>query len=250
MDVFLERLEQEYDIAVIATAPTVPYLVEMKDGTTVAVNNPSLFPPQHNIMRCSEPVAEARIIAPKEYLSPLLRLCLERRGVQEELSYIDDSRVHLRYRIPLSELITDFNDNIKGITSGFATFDYEEAGYEETDLVKVEALLNGQPVEALSGIFHRSKAVTYGKDLVQKLRKAVKRQLYEVAIQASVDGKIVARETLQALRKDVTAKCYGGDITRKRKLLEKQKEGKKRMKTIGNVQLPQEAFYGILKGAK
>lgn len=247
MDVFLQRLEQEYGTDVIATAPTVPYIVTTKEGQEIVVNNPSLFPEQHDILTCTEPVAEARIIAPKEYLSPLLRLCLERRGVQQELSYIDEARLHLRYRIPLSELITDFNDSLKALTSGFATFDYEEAGYEESELVKVDVLINGKPVEALSAIAHQSKGVNYGKDLVQKLRKVVKRQLFQVAIQASVDGRIVARETLQALRKDVTAKCYGGDITRKRKLLEKQKEGKKRMKTIGNVQLSQDAFYSILK---
>lgn len=243
MDVFLQRLNQEYGAEVIATAPTVPYLITTEDGEEQLVNNPSSFPESGKILKCMEPVVEVRIVAPKEYMSSLLKLCLNRRGEQKELTYIDEARVHMRYIMPLNELITNFNDKLKSLTSGFATLDYEEAGYVESDLVKVTMLLNGEPVEALSAIVHRSKAVTVGRELAVKLKGVLHRQLFTVAIQASVEGKVIARETMAALRKDVTAKCYGGDVTRKRKLLEKQKEGKKRMKTIGTVELSQDAFY-------
>jgi len=248
MDVFKQRLEQEYNLQVIATAPSVLYKVKMKHtGKMIDLESPSDFPEPNVIEEIFEPVISATIITPSQYLGGLINLCEEKRGIQQNMSYIDEQRVILKYRLPLNEVATDFYDQLKSISSGYASLDYEEAGYEESDLVKMDILLNGKPVDALSCIVHRDKAFYIGRELTGRLKKAIPRQLYEVVIQAAIGAKIIARDRVAPLRKDVTAKCYGGDITRKRKLLEKQKEGKKKMKQIGNVEVPQEAFLAILK---
>ncbi len=248
MDVFRQRLEQEYDLAVIATAPSVLYKVELKYGKgTIDIESPSDFPDPSQIEQVLEPVINGTIITPTEYLGNIIKLCEEKRGIQQNMSYLDEARVILKYRLPLNEVATDFYDQLKSLSSGYASFDYEEAGYEPADLVKMDVLLNGKPVDALSTIAHRDKAYYIGRELAKRLKKAIPRQLFEVIIQAAIGAKIIARERVAPLRKDVTAKCYGGDITRKRKLLEKQKEGKKKMKQVGNIEVPQEAFLSILK---
>ncbi|MFH1462002.1 MAG: translation elongation factor 4 [bacterium] len=247
MDVFKQRLEQEYGLVIIATSPTVLYKVKLTDGSEVSIGKPSDFPDSVKIDSVYEPIIDATVITPKEFLGSILKLCQERRGEQKDLTYLDENRIVLKYRMPLNEIIIDFYDKLKTFSSGYASFDYDLSGYEESDLVKMNVLLNGKPVDALSVIVHRDKAYYLGKSLVGKLRKVIPRQLFEVVIQAAIGAKIIARETVSALRKNVIAKCYGGDITRKRKLLEKQKEGKKKMKQVGNVELPQEAFLTILK---
>lgn len=248
MDVFRQRLEQEYNLEVIVTAPSVLYKVKMAHtGQMVDLETPSDFPDAQNIDQIFEPMIYGTIIVPKEYLGNMIILCEEKRGKQTDLTYIDDSRIILKYKLPLNEVATDFYDQLKSLSSGYASFDYEEAGYEPSDLVKMDILLNKNPIDALSCIVHKEKAYFVGRDLAERLRKTIPRQLFEVVIQAAIGSKIIARESVAPLRKDVTAKCYGGDITRKRKLLEKQKEGKKRMKQMGNVELPQEAFLAILK---
>lgn len=248
MDVFKQRLEQEYDIALIATAPSVLYKVELKyEKGMIDIESPSDFPDPGQIETVFEPVISATIITPTQYMGNMMKLCQEKRGIQTNMSYLDENRVILKYRLPLNEVATDFYDQLKSISSGYASFDYEEAGYEPADLVKMDILLNGKPVDALSTIVHRDKAFFIGRELTERLKQAIPRQLYEVVIQAAIGAKILARSRVAPLRKDVTAKCYGGDITRKRKLLEKQKEGKKKMKNVGNVEVPQEAFLSILK---
>jgi GTP-binding protein LepA len=247
MDVFKQRLEQEYDLAVIATAPSVLYKLDLKDGTKINIETPSEFPDPSRIETIFEPIIRGTIIVPKEFLGNMIKLCEEKRGIQTGMTYFDEDRIILKYTLPLNEVATDFYDQLKSLSSGYASFDYEEAGYEPADLVKMDILLNKKAVDALSVIVHEDKAYYLGRDLTEKLRKVIPRQLYEVAIQAAIGAKIIARESVAALRKDVTAKCYGGDISRKRKLLEKQKEGKKRMKQVGNVEVPQEAFLAILK---
>ncbi len=248
MDVFKQRLEQEYNMNVIATAPSVLFKVVMKHtGETVAIESPSDFPDVQKIDHILEPVIDATILVPKEFLGAILTLCEEKRGVQKELSYLNEQRIILRYILPLNEIATDFYDQLKSLSSGYASLDYEETGYQPADLVKMDILLNGKPVDALSSIVHQENAQRIGRELVERLRTVIPRQMYEVAIQAAIGAKIIARESISALRKNVTAKCYGGDITRKRKLLEKQKEGKKKMKQVGNVEVPQEAFLSILK---
>ena len=248
MDVFKQRLEQEYEVSVIATAPSVLYKVRLSHGDTlIDVETPSDFPDAGQIEEVLEPMINGTIIVPKEYLGAMMTLCQDKRGEQLELSYIDDRRVILKYKLPLNEVVTDFYDQLKSLSSGYASFDYEEAGFQPADLVKMDILINKNPVDALSCIVHRDKAYHIGRDLVERLSKLIPRQLFEVAIQAALGAKIIARASVAPLRKDVTAKCYGGDISRKRKLLEKQKEGKKRMKQIGNVEVPQEAFMAILK---
>jgi elongation factor 4 len=247
MDVFRQRIEQEYNVSVIATAPSVLYKVTMKTGETVDIDNPSDFPEANFLEHVAEPIIKGTIIVPKEYLGNMITLCEEKRGEQVELNYIDDTRVILKYLLPLNEVATDFYDQLKSLSSGYASFDYEEAGFKISDLVKMDVLLNKKPIDALSCIVHEEKAYYIGKGLVERLKEAIPRQLFEVAIQAAIGAKIIARESISALRKDVTAKCYGGDISRKRKLLEKQKEGKKKMKQVGNVEVPQEAFLAILK---
>ncbi|MCB9493639.1 MAG: elongation factor 4 [Epsilonproteobacteria bacterium] len=247
MDVFKQRLEQEYDADIIATTPTVLYRVKMTDGKEIVIENPSKFPDQVKIDHVLEPMVSAMIVTPKEYLGNIIKICQDRRGEQTEMTYMDEERIILRYKIPMSEIITDFYDKLKSMSAGYASFDYEEAPYQVSDLVKMNILLNGKPVDALSLIVHKTRVQTVGRALTEKLRKVIPRQMFEVAIQAAVGARIIARESVSALRKNVTAKCYGGDITRKRKLLEKQKEGKKKLKQVGNVELPQEAFLSILK---
>lgn len=247
MEVFRQRLEQEYNLDVIATAPSVMYKVELNSKEIINIENPSDFPDASQIKEISEPIISATIIVPKNYLGNIITLCEEKRGIQQDMNFIDDERVILRYKLPLAEVATDFYDRLKSASSGYASFDYEEAGYQPSNLVKMDILLNGKSVDALSCIVHEDNAYYIGRDLAEKLRKVIPRQLFEVAIQAAIGAKIIARESVSALRKDVTAKCYGGDISRKRKLLEKQKEGKKRMKQVGNVEVPQEAFLSILK---
>jgi len=248
MDVFLQRLREEYGVGVIATAPNVPIKLELfgEEGL-VEVTQASQWPEPHNIRTAMEPYVSATIFVPKEYLGSITQLCMDRRGVQTGVDFIDDSRVHLSYTMPLSEVIYDFFDKLKQLTSGYATFDYEEAGFQQADLVKLNILLNGVPAEPLSVICHRSKADHTGRRVAEKLKEVIRRQMFEIRIQAAIGNKVIARETVKAFRKDVTAKCYGGDITRKRKLLEKQKEGKKRMKSVGNVELSSEAFMVVTK---
>lgn len=248
MDVFKQRLEQEYNMNVIATAPSVLFKIVMKyTNETVTIESPSDFPDVQQIDHVLEPVIDATILVPKEYLGAILALCEEKRGIQKELSYLNEQRIILRYRLPLNEIATDFYDQLKSLSSGYASLDYEEAGYQPADLVKMDILLNGKAVDALSSIVHEESAQRVGREIAERLRKAIPRQMYEVAIQAAIGAKVIARESISALRKNVIAKCYGGDITRKRKLLEKQKEGKKKMKQVGNVEVPQEAFLSILK---
>lgn len=247
MDVFKQRLEQEYDLSVIATAPSVLYKVRLTNGDALDVENPAEFPDPQKIEAVLEPIIDATIITPKDYLGAVIELCQDKRGIQKQFTYLSEERIILVYRLPLNEVATDFYDQLKSLTSGYASLDYEEAGYQEADLVKMDILLNGKPVDALSTIVHRGSSQDVGRQLAERLRKVIPRQLFEVIIQAAIGAKIIARESISALRKNVTAKCYGGDITRKRKLLEKQKEGKKKMKQVGNVEVPQEAFLSILK---
>ena len=247
MEVFKQRLEQEYNLAVISTAPSVLYQIKLNNGNTITIENPSEFPERNYIAEILEPMIDATIIVPQAYLGNIIKLCEEKRGKQQNLTYLDESRVILKYRLPLNEVAMEFYGELKSLSSGYASFDYEVSGYEPANLVKMDILLNGKPVDALSVIVHQDKAYYMGRDLTQRLQKVIHRQLFEVIIQAAIGSKIVARERVAPLRKDVTAKCYGGDITRKRKLLEKQKEGKKKMKQVGSVEVPQEAFLSLLK---
>lgn len=247
MDVFKQRLEQEYNLSVIITAPSVLYKIKLTNGETIDIENPSDFPDQQKIDVIYEPVIDATIILPNQYLGAVLKLCHEKRGVQKNLEYLSPERIILKYRLPLNEVATDFYDQLKSLTSGYASLDYEEAGYQESDLVKMDILLNGKAVDALSVIVFRDSAYRIARELTIRLKKVIPRQLFEVVIQAAIGAKIVARESISQLRKNVIAKCYGGDITRKKKLLEKQKEGKKKMKAVGSVEIPQEAFLAILQ---
>jgi len=247
MDIIKERLEREFQLDLIPTAPTVVYRVTKNNGEIVMVDNPAKLPGIQDIQRIEEPMIVASLITPEQYVGSLIALCQDRRGIQKEITYITKDRVLITYDLPLNEIVMDFYDRLKSLTKGYASLDYELSGYVESDLVKLDMLLNGEPVDALSLITHRDKAAIRGRQLAEKLKEVIPRQLYEVIIQAAIGAKIIARETVRALRKDVTAKCYGGDITRKRKLLEKQKEGKKRMKQVGSVELPQEAFLAVLK---
>jgi elongation factor 4 len=250
MEVFKQRLEQEYNVNIIVTAPSVLFKVSLNNGETINIENPSEFPDPSKIDTAFEPMINSTIITPSKYLGNLIALCEEKRGVQQELSYLDEERIVLKYRLPLNEVATDFYDQLKSLSSGYASFDYEEAGYQASKLVKMDILLNSKPVDALSTIVHEDSAYNVGRDLAERLKKEIPRQLFEVSIQAAIGARILAKERVAPLRKNVTAKCYGGDITRKRKLLEKQKEGKKRMKQIGSVEVPQEAFLSILKKSK
>ncbi|KAI7883942.1 GTP-binding protein lepa [Lichtheimia hyalospora FSU 10163] len=250
MDVFRQRLENEYDASIIVTQPTVPYRIVYRDKTTKIVRNPSDFPDADEralkVARLEEPMVLATLIFPEDYMGKMIELCGSRRGEQREYVFVDETRVMMKYMMPLAEVVTDFYDELKSRSSGYATFDYEDAGYEESDLVKMTVLLNHKPVDALSIILHRSQVDIVGRDWVKRLKNVIQKQLFEVVIQTALGHKIVARETIPALRKNVTAKCYGGDVSRKMKLLQKQKEGKKRMKMIGNVEIPQKAFYDFL----
>ncbi|MDR3348891.1 MAG: translation elongation factor 4 [Acidaminococcales bacterium] len=247
MDVVRERLEREYNLTLLTTAPNVVYHVHKTDGSMSPVDNPSLMPDASLIQKIEEPFVKATIIAPKDFIGAAMELSQDKRGEYDAMTWLDSARVMLKYYMPLSEIIYDYFDRLKSSTKGYASLDYELSGYREANLVKLDILLNGEPVDALSAIVHRSQAQARGRRLVEKLRELIPRQMFEIPIQAATGHKVIARETVRALRKDVLSKCYGGDITRKRKLLEKQKEGKKRMKQVGSVELPQEAFMAILK---
>lgn len=247
MDVIKERLEREYNLTLITTAPNVIYQVFRTNGDVELVDNPSNFPDPTVIDHVEEPYVNATIIVPKDYVGAVMELSQEKRGEYENMTYLDETRVMIHYALPLSEIIYDYFDRLKSVTRGYASLDYELAGYRASSLVKVDILLNGEPVDALSAIVQREKAVSRGRQLVEKLRSLIPRQMFEIPVQAAIGNKVIARENVRAMRKDVLAKCYGGDISRKRKLLEKQKEGKKRMKQVGSVELPQEAFMAILK---
>ena len=247
MDVIKERLEREYNLSLITTAPNVIYEVFRTNGDVEMVDNPSLFPDPTVIDHVEEPFVNATSIVPKDYVGAVMELSQEKRGEYDNMTYPDDARVMIHYALPLSEIIFDYFDRLKSATRGYASLDYELSGYRYSDLVKVDILLNGEPVDALSAIVHKEFATVRGRQLVEKLRSLIPRQMFEIPVQAAIGNKVIARENVRAMRKDVLAKCYGGDISRKRKLLEKQKEGKKRMKQVGSVELPQEAFMAILK---
>jgi GTP-binding protein LepA len=247
MEIVQERLEREFQLNLITTAPSVVYKVVLTNGSVLDVDNPSKMPPVSEIERIEEPIVQATVHCPKEFIGNVIKLCEERRGVQENISIHGSERAVIVYRLPLNEIVLDFHDRLKSLTKGYASFDYEIVGYTESDLVKLDIKLNGDNVDALSIIVHKDKAFYRGRDLTEKLKEIIDRQMFEIAIQAAIGAKVIARSTVKALRKNVTAKCYGGDISRKRKLLEKQKEGKKRMKQVGKVAIPQEAFLAILK---
>lgn len=247
MEIIQERLEREYDLGLIATTPSVMYQVTKKNGEVVKISNPSSFPSKNEIQKIEEPYVKVNIITPSKCIGGIMDLVQERRGSFKNMEYIDEKILRLDYELPLNEIILDFYDKLKSISSGYASLDYELIGYQPSELAKVDILVNHQLVDALSFVVHKDKAYTRGRKIVEKLKEIIPRHMYEVPLQATVEGNIIARETIKALKKDVTAKCYGGDITRKRKLLEKQKAGKKRMKKIGKVEIPQEAFLGILK---
>lgn len=247
LDIVRERLEREFGLAMITTAPTVVYRVQTRRGDTLLVDNPVKLPAESDMEQVEEPVILATIHLPEEYLGGVLKLCEEKRGTQKEIRYLGPKRVMLAYELPLNEIVADFYDRLKSVSRGYASMDYELAGHRPSDLVKLDIRINGEAVDAMSMIVHRDKAYQRGRDLVQRIRELIPRQLFEVVIQAAIGSRVISRESVKALRKNVTAKCYGGDITRKRKLLEKQKEGKKRMKQVGKVEIPQEAFLAALK---
>jgi GTP-binding protein LepA len=247
MEIVQERLEREFNLDLVTTVPSVEYRVFKTDGTMELIENPSLMPVAGVVQHVEEPYVKARIVSPSDYIGPIMTLSTERRGVYKNMSYIDAARVEFDFEFPLAEIILDFFDRLKTISRGYASLDYEMLEYRESDLVKLDMLINGEPVDAFSVIIHREKAYEWGRKIADKLKDLIPRQLFEVAIQAALGGKIIARTSVKALRKDVLAKCYGGDISRKRKLLEKQKEGKKRMKQVGSVEIPQEAFLAVLQ---
>ncbi len=246
MEIVRERIEREYGIGLLVTAPSVEYQVLCTDGELLTVDNPSEMPERSHIASIEEPVMQISIISPARYIGAIMELVTGKRGTFDTMEYLDPQRVLLKYTIPLAEIVVDFYDQLKSRTQGYASLDYALSGYQESDLVKLDILVSNQPVDALSLIVHRDSAHAWGRELVDKLRKLIPRQMFEVPIQAALGGKVIARETVRAMRKDVLSKCYGGDVTRKRKLLEKQKEGKRRMKMVGNVEIPQEAFMAIL----
>lgn len=250
MEIIQERIEREFNLDIITTAPSVSYLVHKTDGEELFVDNPSHLPEQSDIEYMEEPIVKVEIYSPPEYIGSIMDLCQEKRGIFKDMTYLDEKRVRLLYHLPLNEIIYDFFDQIKSRTRGYASFDYELLGYEKSELVKLDIMLNGEICDALSMIVHKDRAYPRGRELAENLKDAIPRQLFEIPIQAAVGGKIIARETVKAVRKDVLAKCYGGDITRKKKLLEKQKEGKKRMRSIGSVEVPSEVFMQILKTNK
>jgi GTP-binding protein LepA len=246
MEIVRERLEREYNQSLINTVPNVEYRVAKTTGEVLHVDNPAFMPSAGEIEKVEEPYIKGQIISPSEYIGAIMKLCMDRRGIHKNTTYLSPERADIHYELPLAEIIFDFYDKLKSLSRGYASFDYDFLEYRESDLVKLDILLNGEPVDALSTIVHRSKAYDWGRKLCGKLRELIPRQMFEVAIQAAIGSKVIARETLSAMRKNVLAKCYGGDITRKRKLLEKQREGKKRMKQVGRVEVPQEAFLAVL----
>lgn len=247
MEIIQERLEREYNLDIITTAPSVVYKIFLTDGNTILIDNPTNYPSVSNILYSEEPIANAHIYAPSGYIGAIMELCQDRRGTYVGMNYIDTERVDIHYKLPLNEIVYDFFDVLKSKTKGYASFDYEICGYEKSDLVKLDVMLNGDVVDALSFIIHRDKAYQRARKMVEKLKEKIPKHLFEIPIQAAIGGKIIARETVKAMRKDVLSKCYGGDITRKKKLLEKQKEGKKRMRQLGSVEIPQDAFMSVLK---
>ncbi|MCK5682408.1 translation elongation factor 4 [bacterium] len=246
MEIIQERLEREYKLDLITTSPTVVYKIELKDGTTVEIDNPSSMPTAGEISNIGEPMVRVSIHVPNEYIGNILKLCEDKRGTQQEIKYLDETRAMIIYDLPLNEIVLDFYDRLKSLTRGYASMDYELCGHRNANLVKLDIMINGELVDALSMIVHQERSFDRGRDLAVKMKELIPRQMFEVAIQAAIGTKVVARTTVKALRKNVTAKCYGGDISRKRKLLEKQKAGKKRMKQVGKVELPQDAFLAIL----
>jgi GTP-binding protein LepA len=247
MEIVRERLEREFNLNLVTTVPTVEYHVYKQDGTMELLENPSLMPHGSVVERVEEPYVKARIVAPAEYIGPIMTLGNERRGIYKNMSYVDTSRVEFDWEFPLGEIILDFFDKLKTISKGYATLDYEMLAYRRSQLVKLDMLINGEPIDAFSVIIHQDKSYEWGRKVADKLKELIPRQLFEVVIQAAIGQKVIARTTVKALRKNVLAKCYGGDISRKRKLLEKQKEGKKRMKQVGSVEIPQEAFLAVLQ---
>jgi GTP-binding protein LepA len=241
MEIVQERLEREFDLSLVTTVPNVEYHVYKTDGTMELLESPARLAPAGEIQRIDEPFVKARIMAPSDYIGPIMNLGTERRGVYRNMTYLDSTRVEFEWEFPLAEIILDFFDKLKTVSRGYASLDYDFLEYRESDLVKLDMLINGDPIDAFSVIIHQDKAYDWGRKIADKLKELIPRQLFEVAIQAAVGNKVIARSTVKPLRKDVLAKCYGGDITRKRKLLEKQKEGKKRMKQVGAVEIPQEA---------
>jgi GTP-binding protein LepA len=246
MEIVQERLEREFGVDLITTVPNVEYHVDLTDGTRLQVENPASLPERGRIEVISEPVVRARVVCPAEYIGNVQKLCHERRGVFKGMHYLDPKRVELDYELPLAEIVLDFYDRLKSLTRGYAGLDYEFLEFRPAELARLDILVNGDPVDAFSVIIHRDKAYDYGRDMVVRLKDLIPRQQYEVALQAAIGTQVIARTNVKALRKNVTAKCYGGDITRKRKLLEKQKEGKRRMKLVGSVEIPQEAFLAVL----
>ena len=247
MEIIQERLEREFNLDLVTTAPSVIYKVIKTDGQTLMVDNPANLPDPSEISEMEEPIVDASIMVPSDYLGQVMELCQERRGTYINMEYLEETRVNIHYEMPLNEIVYDFFDALKSRTRGYASLDYEIKSYQPADLVKLDILLNGEMVDALSFIFPREKAIARGRAICKKLKETIPRQMFEIPIQAAIGNRIVARETISALRKDVLAKCYGGDITRKRKLLEKQKAGKKRMRQVGSVEVPQEAFMSVLK---
>ncbi|MFM2156398.1 MAG: elongation factor 4 [Bacteroidota bacterium] len=247
MEIIQERLEREFNMTVITTVPNVSYHAYLSNGTDYVVNNPSDFPDPSRMDRIEEPYIKATIITKSEFIGPIMSLCINKRGIIKNQSYLTTDRVELIFEMPMAEIVFDFYDKLKSISKGYASFDYHQIGYQSSDLVRIDIKLNGEPVDALSALIHRDNAFNFGKKICEKLKELITRQQFEIAIQAAIGAKIIARETIKALRKDVTAKCYGGDISRKRKLLEKQKEGKKRMRQVGSVEIPQQAFLAVLK---
>jgi len=247
MEIIQERLEREFNLELLTSAPGVRYRVTTTDDETLEIENPQKMPDPARITKIEEPFLEVTILTTDEYVGPILALAIDRRGQQKKLEYVSSNRVMLMYEMPLNEVILDFFDKLKSISRGYASLDYQFVGYRESDLVKMDILINGEPLDALSLIVHKEKAYARGKLLVEKMKEFIPRQMFAVALQAAIGNRVIARETVKAMRKDVLAKCYGGDISRKRKLLEKQKEGKKRMKRVGKVEIPQEAFLAVLK---
>ncbi|MFA7113455.1 MAG: elongation factor 4, partial [Sphaerochaeta sp.] len=239
--------EREFDLSIVFTSPSVKYIVHLKNGETINIDNPLEYPDPMRVDYAEEPYIQANVITPTQYVGPIINLCMEKRGTQTGMNYLDEKRVELIYEMPLAEVLFEFYDRLKSISRGYASFDYQVIGYKRTDLVRLDILVNGEPVDALSQLVFRGSSQTRGRQVCERLRGEIPRQQYKIAIQAAIGGTIVSRETITAFRKDVTAKCYGGDISRKRKLLEKQKEGKKRMKMVGNVEIPQSAFLAVLK---